>query len=164
MGWLRRGAIPAFLFTCATALGAVPAQAESHAKSIFNHLNHCASAHAIDDCRQYVTSSSTALFDRFNGYGLANCLPEDVRFLSEISSGPYTIIRARMAITGKTRFLRLLFSEEKGQWKLDIPASLQHAMGDRWQHNLALTEALYVALRQQMGGKLDCKSARAMIQ
>jgi hypothetical protein len=159
MGWLGRGVIPALLFCYALPAFA---SAPGTAKDTFLRLNDCATSRAITGCRDDVTEDSHALFDRFDGYGLASCLPDDVTFMSQTALKNHTIIRAKTAATGKTRYLRLLFSKEHSKWKLDIPASLHQSMGEDWEKRLSLIEALYVALRQQMGDKLDCNTARAL--
>ena len=164
MGWFRRGVIPAFLFMCAVTLASASHAKPQSAKTVFNTLNACAKSHAIDECREHVTASSVALFDRFNSYGLASCLPQDVTFVSELNSGGHTIIRAKTTHNGKVRFMRLIFSLEEDSWKLDVPESLHRSMGEKWEKQLAMTEALYLALREQMGGKLDCNTAQSLAQ
>ena len=159
MGWFRRGVIPAFLFSCAMAASA---QAQESAHQIFDLINDCAKAKAIDDCRQYVTADSVALYDRFNKYGLSSCLPDDVTFVSEEKGKEQTTIRARTDVNGQLKYMRLVFSREEDQWKFDIPASLKRGMGEKWEQKVAMTEALYLAMQQQMGGKLDCNTARSL--
>ncbi len=102
------------------------------------------------------------MYDRFNKYGLADCLPDDVTFVSEEKGKEQTTIRAKTDVNGQLRYMRLVFSREEDQWKFDLPASLKRGMGEKWEQKVAMTEALYLALQQQMGGKLDCTTARSL--
>ncbi len=159
MGMVRRREISAFLFCC---IGAASAHAASNARDTFNALNACAKSHEIDNCREDLTASSVAMFDRFNGYGLADCLPSDVTYVSESKSGQHDIIRAKTTYNGTQRYMRLIFSMEENKWKLDVPASLERSMGPKWEKQVQTIETMYLLLRQQMGGKLDCSTVQAL--
>lgn len=151
---MRIAFIIALLFACPTYA------ADSPPKQAFDALNQCVKASDAATCRTLITASSAPLYDRFISYGLLHCLPKEVAYISEEPAGNYTIIRA--ATDKKT--LRLSFVEEAGLWKLDIPNTLQAGIGANWQKQVNMTEQLYLLMRQQMGGQLDCGMVRGLAQ
>lgn len=136
---------------------------EPTAHDTFKLLHKCIKSETLHQCREDITADSVALYDRFDGYGLVNCLPEDITFVSEKRSKEQAIVRAKTTINKEMRFLRLVFSDEEGRWKFDIPSSLKQAVGNDWENKVKITEQLYLALRKQFGNKLDCKSVQALV-
>jgi hypothetical protein len=162
LGWLRRRAISAFLFP-AVFLPATALSLEPTAQDTFKQLHQCIKSEKLYQCREDITADSVTLYDRFDSYGLVNCLPDDITFVSEKRSKEQAIVRAKTTINKEMRFLRLVFSDEEGRWKFDIPSSLKQAIGDDWENKVKVTEQLYLVLRKQFGNKLDCASVRALV-
>ena len=122
----------------------------------FARINQCAQKEDTVGCRELITASSVDVYDRFVSYGLMKCLPKNVTYFSQENKGNQVIIRASVTTGENKRFMRLVFVEEEGQWKLDVPESLHIGLGDKWEQQLNLTEQIYVVMQQQMGGQLNC--------
>lgn len=136
---------------------------ESSARDSFERINSCVQKGDSKNCRDLFTASSISLYDRFMSYGIISCLPKDSEYVSKQNSGQHVMIRASVTDLGKPRFMRLFFVEEEGIWKLDIPESLQTAMGKNWPQQIELTEKIYLVMREQFGSKLDCTTIRNLV-
>ncbi|MBV8938282.1 MAG: hypothetical protein JO089_00390 [Alphaproteobacteria bacterium] len=136
---------------------------ESGAKAAFSHLIRCIGARNAPACRGLLTADSVELYNRFVDYGLMQCVPSGIDYVSQQRADPYVIIRAGVVTGGVRRFMRLIFAREAGNWKLDVPESLRAALGEKWRQRVALTEQLYIALRQQMGPLQNCAMVQRMV-
>lgn len=150
------------LFSSFLAL-AMPAFANTP-KAAFAQLNACVKAGKTSECRDKVTASSVDLYDRFASYGLTQCLPHDVAYVSNMPSGEYQVIRASTNALGGQRYMRFYFTEEEGQWKLDVPQSLRVSMGENWEKQVGAAEQLYLVLKSQMGDQLGCGAVQTLVQ
>ena len=130
------------------------------AKQCFMDLNNCLTQSPPAHCRTLMTSSSLELYDRLSTYDVIGCLPKKTEYLSEQPQGKYTLVRARTQLGNTPRFLKMAFVKEKDKWKLDIPYSLRMAIGENWQKQVNMTEQLYLFLRAQMKGKIDCTAVQ----
>lgn len=130
------------------------------ARETFDRLTGCIAHEDTAGCRALITSRSVGLYDRFASYGLLKCLPKDAAFQSQTRKDRGVIIRASMVNNGRTRTARLVFMQEAGQWKLDAPESLHMGMGDNWEQQVNLTEQIYLMMKQNMGGQLNCDAIR----
>ncbi len=139
------------------------AYANTDAKDSFDKINNCIKNNDPNNCSQLVTADSSELYNRFMSYGLIKCLPKDAKFVSQENIGNDIMIRAGVVDNGKARTMRLIFSQEEGQWKLDTPQSLKLAMGKNWQQQIELVEQLYLLMKQQFGSQLDCKTIRGLV-
>lgn len=139
------------------------AYANTDAKDSFDKINNCVKNNDPNNCSQLVTADSSELYNRFMSYGLINCLPKDAKFISQENMGSSIMIRAGVVDNGKSRTMRLVFSQEEEQWKLDTPQSLRLAMGKNWQQQIELVEQLYLLMKQQFGSQLDCKTIRGLV-
>lgn len=119
-------------------------------------LSTCLGADRLMDCRSYITASSVELFDRFESYKLADCLPKSLEYVSEKTQRSHMAVRSRFQSGGKPHIARLLLVEEENQWKLDIPETLRSGLGENWETQLNATEQVFLLMRQQMGGNLNC--------
>jgi hypothetical protein len=143
---------------------ATPVQAAStSAKDSFDKINNCVKNNDSQGCKDLVTASSSDLYNRFMSYGLVGCLPKDAEFISQENIGNDVMIRAGVVDNGNARTMRLIFTQEEGQWKLDTPQSLRRAMGKNWEQQIELVEQLYLLMKQQFGSKLDCKTIRGLV-
>lgn len=144
------------LFLLAAILLASPSYAAG-ARDAFELINNCAKNKYATPCRVILTPESLTLFDHFNSYGLAKCLPGDVKFVSATPAPPYSIIRASTSITGQPRTMRLAFIQNNGgEWKLDVPESLRIGMGQNWKQQVDAMDQLYSYLHKQLKGGLGC--------
>lgn len=144
------------LFLLLFLLGSPYALAENSAKSSFEHISECVQKGDVDGCHGLLTASSEPLYTRFVDYDLVSCLPKNIGYISQKKSGSHVIIRSSVSVGDNTRYTRLAFVEEEGQWKLDVPESLRIGMGENWQKQIDATEQIYLMLRQQMGNQLNC--------
>jgi len=117
-------------------------------------------------CHSIITQDSHPLFDRFASYKLMPCLPTDFTYVSEEKSEPHIIVKATMPIGGNmVNILRLVFTPgADGSLKLDIPASLQRGLGEKWESKIQLSEQLYLMMRQNMGDKLTCDTLTGLVK
>lgn len=143
------------LFGCC-ALVAQDVRADSGARGAFERVGQCFGQGDMPRCRPMLSTNSLSLFDRISNYRAMQCLPKKLNYLSQAVQGKHTLVRASTQMGGGTRFLRLAFLKEKGGWKLDIPQSLQTALGNSWEGQVSMTEQIYQALQQRMGDKLNC--------
>jgi hypothetical protein len=58
--------------------------------------------------------------------------------------------------------MRLAFKPDGDDWKLDVPESLRIGMGENWQKQVDTTEQIYLVLRAQFGGELNCQAVQAL--
>jgi hypothetical protein len=137
---------------CATA-------ATADIKSSFTQLAACLKANRAD-CGDYITASSFDIYRRFTSYGLLKCLPHDTAYVSQIPAGSHTIDRAKT----DHHILRLLFAQEEGAWKLDIPETLQSGLGNNWEKQVHASEQVYLLMRQQMGDRFQCDIFSNLLQ
>jgi hypothetical protein len=144
------------LFLSLFLLISTAAWAENNAKSSFEQISNCVQKGYVDDCHGLLTASSEPLYTRFVNYDLVSCLPKDIGYISQKKSGNHVIIRSSVSVGDNTRYTRLAFVEEEGQWKLDVPESLRIGMGEDWQRQIDATEQIYLMLRKQMGNQLNC--------
>ena len=131
-------------------------------QTAFDTLNRCLLGAQSSTCRTLVTQDSQALYDRVSGYDVMECLPKETRYVSQHRSGQHQIVRASTKLGETVRFLRLAFKKEQGAWKLDVPFSLQSALGKNWQKQVQMTEQLYLFMRGQIKGKLNCEAVHAL--
>lgn len=136
---------------------------ELSAKNSFERINGCVQKNDSQSCQDLVTASSASLYSRFMSYGLMNCLPKDAKYVSQQWVDGGVIVRASATDMGKQRVMRLVFVDEEGEWKLDTPESLRMAMGKNWQQQIDLAEQLYLLMKKQFGGKLDCQTIRNLV-
>lgn len=131
-------------------------RADSGARTAFERVGQCFAQGNIQRCHSLLSAGSLSLFDRISNYRAMQCLPKKLTYLSQASENKHTLVRASTQLGGGIRYLRLSFLKEKGGWKLDIPHSLQTALGKNWESQVSLTEQVYQALQQRMGDKLNC--------
>jgi len=146
------------LFLALLLMNTAPALADTNTpEESFTRITQCIKIKDAVSCRKLLTASSIDIYDRFVSYGLIKCLPANATYVSQKTVGNQVIIRASI-MTGdnQQRYMRLTFSEEKGQWKLDVAESLRVGLGSKWEQQLNLTEQVYVLMQQQLGAKLNC--------
>jgi hypothetical protein len=131
-------------------------------QTAFNTLNRCLLGAQTSTCRTLMTEDSRTLYDRVNSYDVMECLPKETRYVSQHKSGQHQIVRASTKLGESERFLRLAFRKEGGAWKLDVPFSLHSALGQNWQKQVQMTEQLYLFMRSQIKGKLNCEAVHAL--
>lgn len=144
-----------FIFLLSGLIWAPAAQAQATAREGFSSLNKCLAQDA-SRCRPLLTAGSHGLYERLISYRVLQCLPKNINYISQTRSGQHELIRGTAKLAGGMRALRLAFVKEKGSWKLDIPHSLQTALGEKWESHLNITEQIYLALQKRMGDKLNC--------
>ena len=143
------------------ALFFVPSMAHAQgAKESFIQLNSCLTSGAPAHCRSMLTKNSLELYDRISSYDVMSCLPKTTEYVAEQPLGAYSMVQASTKLGDTTRYLKMAFIKEQGKWKLDIPYSLRVAMGENWEKQLKMTEQIYLILRAQLQGKLDCKTVQ----
>jgi hypothetical protein len=151
-----------FFFVIFLLFSSSNAYALTSAADSFVAINTCVKKADAKGCQHYFTAGSQDLYDRFTSYGLMECLPKDARYFSEEEKDGGILLRAKITDYGKDRYMRLLFVEEKATWKLDIPKSLQISMGKNWQNQVNAIEQVYLMLKQNLGGKLNCEMIRGL--
>lgn len=150
----------AFLFF--VLLSSATFAGENSAKKSFDRINNCVKQEDSASCKNLFTAASRSLYERFISYNLIGCLPKDAEYVSEKKDDDKVIVRASATDLNKKRFMRLIFVSEGGRWKLDIPASLQRAMGKNWEKQIEVIEQIYLLMQAQLGNKLDCKTIRSL--
>jgi hypothetical protein len=151
-----------YLMVCISLLllGTSPVHADmASPQSSFGRIIQCVKKEDTHGCRQLLTASSVSLYDRFVSYDLMRCLPKNASYISHQKSNGAVILRASATVGGNKRYMRLMLSEEEGQWKLDVPESLRLGMGENWEKQIQMTEQLYLVMKQQMGVQLTCEMA-----
>lgn len=136
------------------------AHADEKVKSAANRLAACVQDRDAQTCRDNITASSVPLFDRFSEYGLMDCLPQSVSYVSQKPEGDAVLVRASATSNEKKSTVRLIFQQEEDQWKLDIPETLRRGIGDNWEKQVNATEQVYLMLKTQMGDNLNCTMIR----
>lgn len=152
------------LLSAILMLASASAYAAGSARGSFDSINNCVKKEDTQGCKDLFTASSISLYDRFASYGLMNCLPKDAVFDSQKEEDNHVMIRAGATDTGSQRFMRLFFTQEEGKWKLDVPYSLSKSMGKNWEKQIQMVENIYLLMKQQLGGQLDCNMIRALVQ
>jgi hypothetical protein len=137
------------------------AQADT-AKDAFTRLNSCLLNKPPANCRGLFTTSSLELYDRISGYDVMDCLPKETEYVSQQETGKYTMVRASTKLGQTIRYLRLAFIKERNGFKLDAPYSLRLAIGENWQKQVQMTENIYLMLKSQLGGKLNCAAVQGL--
>jgi len=125
-------------------------------------INACLKAPAQKACEPALTKTSQSFYQRLVTNDLLACLPTKITYISEKTSGKNLVLRATTDKGRNGRVLRLLLSQEK-DWKLDIPATLRLSMGENWETQVNMTEQIYLVMKQQMGGKLNCAAIEGLI-
>jgi hypothetical protein len=151
------------LFIIAAALAFAPLTASAHPDDIRNAIGQiakCVKSRDANACRDHITASSADLYNRFTGYGLMDCLPQDVTYLSHKTDTGGAEVRAQTRIDDKQHNIRVVLQDEEGEWKLDIPESLRRGIGPKWETQLDATEQVYLMLKSQMGDNLNCTMIR----
>jgi hypothetical protein len=128
------------------------------ARAAFDALNGCLLSKAPSACRGMLTTSSLPLYDRISSYDVLDCLPKENSYVSEQIQGKYTFVRATTQLGNTPRFLKLAFIGGK----LDIPHSLKLAIGENWEKQVNAVEAVYLMLKAQLGGKLNCATVQGL--
>ena len=82
--------------------------------------------------------------------------PQNASYISQQNIGKNIVIHANSAQGNTRNSMRLIFTQEEGQWKLNVPESLHLGLGDNWEQQLNLTEQAYLIMKQQMGMQLSC--------
>jgi hypothetical protein len=151
---------------CASLLALAPAAAYagSTPQESFDAVSQCLHRHDTKHCRSQLTADSLSIYDRFVSYGLVQCIPADVTMVSQEPRDRAMLIRASAQVNDKKRIMRLIFVQDKNDWKLDIPESLHSAMGDNWESQVAMTEQLYLMLRPQMGDQINCSMIQNLMK
>lgn len=134
------------------------------AQEAFDRLNGCLQRKVLPQCRQYVTTGSIELYDRFDEYGFGRCLPQQATYLSEEPMGEYVVVHAGARKNDRDQPVRLAFMQEGGEMKLDVPMSMQLWLGDNWQSRIDAAEKLYLLMRQQFGAMISCDTAQSLIK
>jgi hypothetical protein len=152
----------AYLLILLLLLLPLPTLADASPEQSFNAIiAHCITT-TDKSCRNHFTASSYSLYDRFTSYGLMRCVPKDAHFISTIPGATHTILRAATGSPGHERVMRLAFKPDGDDWKLDVPESLRIGMGENWQKQVDTTEQIYLVLRAQFGGELNCQAVQAL--
>jgi len=153
----------ALQFAC--LLFSLPALADDLSpRQSFDRLNYCIQNHSLPECRMHVTASSVEIYDRFASYDLARCLPKSAAYVSAKTTGDRSLIRASTGEPDNKRYMRLVFSEEEGQWKFDLPESLRIGMGENWHKQLNASEQIYLMMKSQFGGRLNCDALQSLVK
>src|SRR4051812_4204123 len=95
--------LSALFCPAALADNATPQQA-------FKNIAHCVKQRDISACRPWLTTGSLAVYDRFTGYGLMDCLPEDATYVSEQVKTNQAVVRTRFTSQGSDHIARLSFT------------------------------------------------------
>ena len=130
-------------------------------RAAFDGLLQCLSREA-DACRDYFTEDSQPLYDKVVTYELARCVPQDVEYVSEITKGGVKFVRARIREGKSERVARLAFSRENAVWKMNVPETLKHGIGPKWQAYVNATEQGYLFMQAQMGKKIGCDAVKVL--
>lgn len=136
-----------------------PAFAET-VKDAANRVTACIKARDAQTCRDNITASSVDIYNRFVSYDLMDCLPQKAAYVSSTPKGDAMLVRATVTTNDKKSNVRLIFQQEEDRWKLDIPETLRQGIGDNWEGQVNATEQVYLMLKKQMGGQLNCSMIR----
>ena len=148
-----------FLLLLPLILLAQPARADG-AKDVFIAFNKCLITSKPAQCRGFLTADSLELYDRVSGYDVMDCMPKKTDFVSEQPLGEYEVIKAQTQVGDTVRPLKMYFTKEEDSWKLDLPYSLRVSMGENWEKQVKMTEQIYLVLRAQLQGKIDCTAVQ----
>ena len=126
-------------------------------------MMRCMQARNAPTCRTYLTTNSYALYDRFISYNLMPCLPDrgDYRTHKAISK-QYAKTRFRIHVGAKEYMTTLYLKRSAKHWQLDLPYTLNKALGENWQKHITLMEQSYLLAKQYFGDKLTCDTVRAI--
>lgn len=134
--------------------------ADKRVQETASRLSACVRDRSAETCRDNMTASSVALFDRFASYNLMDCLPQSATYLSQKPEGAAMLVRATVVTNEKKSVVKLIFQQEEDRWKLDLPETLRRGIGENWEGQVDATEKVYLLLRSQMGDNLNCTMIR----
>ena len=106
----------------------------------------------ISTCYQYSTRDSYPYIKRFFAYNPAHFLPKHLTYTAPKKYGNNMTINALAKQGNNDNGIRLIFSRENRKWKLNFPATMQDALGEDWEQQLAQIEQLYIIM-QSSGGQ-----------
>ena len=113
--------------------------------------------------RENVTEGSVYLFEHYWQYDLHKMLPDRLQYLSERKEGEFTYVRTGTPMNGKVSSSETAMKREDGLWKLDIPETLHHGMGDGWEQKLSNAETMYVMMKSQFGDQIKPEMLRDLL-
>lgn len=136
------------------------------AQQSFQALRDAIELNNAADAGMQLSQASQPLYKRFVSYNLLPCLPKDTEYYSQQTLGNQMLIKALFtAPTGGRKLANLIFIQESGAWKFDLPQTLHRGLGKNWESHVNLTEQLYLMLRQQVGpDKLSCGMVNELIK
>jgi len=157
-----------FIFTLAAftlALHCIPAAASSIGKEGFEAIKKCVMQNSDSYCEGVITADSRELFSRFMSYKLMPCLPTNFSYMNESKANGFTIVKASMpAPENRVYHLRMAFSGQPGDVRLDVPESLRIGLGDKWPQKINMAEQLLMLIRTNAGGSLSCDQLSSLIK
>lgn len=138
--------------------------ADAQLQSGFTALGEAVRARDEAQIAQHITENSRPLVSRFASYDLLPCLPGDASIVSVKKEGAQATVLSRFTVPHVgAKQARLIFVKKQAGWQLDLPATLQRGMGAAWQSKVNTAEQLYLLMRQQMGGALDCAALQSLV-
>ena len=130
-------------------------------REAFEGLHSCLTREA-SSCSNYFTSGSQELYGKVVTYDLGRCVPQEVSYVSETGVGSSRMVRAKIVDGESTHMARFNFTQENGQWKLNLPETLKRGLGEKWQSYVMATEQAYVFLQAQLKVKPGCEMVSAL--
>jgi hypothetical protein len=59
---------------------------------------------------------------------------------------------------------KLVFLRQGREYKLDLPATFRRGLGPDWKNKIDGAEQIYLFMRQQMGGHVECSALTGLIK
>ncbi len=92
------------------------------------------------------------------------CLPVNITYVSQAPLGNEILVRVSSETGDSPSIMRLHFTLENSIWKLNLPTTLEAGLGAGWQQRLDTVEQVYLMLKQQTGGALNCAVLQGLVQ
>ena len=140
------------------------AWAAASPKQTFDFVNDCLEFADAEQCRTLLTAESLPVYDRFVAHDLMRCLPKQVTYISEETSGNKSVIRTGVNAGEHPRSFRMVLMKNNANWQLDMVETLRLGLGKNWEKQLNMTEQLYLVMKQQMGKQLNCDMLHELVK
>ena len=118
-----------------------------------------------DQARQYISSDSNELFDRYVKYDLGAQTPNNIVFLREDINGQFHYLRVtnNKTVNGKLQATKVALVSENGMDKIDLPETLRLDFGPNWQQRVNMIEQSYNFARLNLGDQQAAQLINTML-
>ena len=116
--------------------------------------------------KQYVSTNSEQLFDRYSQYDLGDMTPSYGRLISQSQNSNYRYLKvAAPTNPGQpVRATNVAFITENNNPKIDLPETLRLGFGPNWEQRINMIEQSYIFTKQQFGEEQSRQVLNTLVQ